>query len=467
MNSGKIVGIKNQVVEVAFEGDSPSLHEILTIPALENTFLEVVGSTTSKSFYCLSFGSVEGLKRGDEVLNTGERLSIPAGEQVLGRVIDVFGKTHDGLGPLINASSCPVILGDRNNLSDSEPPVSILTTGIKAIDFFSPLLKGGKVGLFGGAGVGKTVLLNELIHNTLMGEKKIPDSLSVFAAVGERSREAQELYELIKSTGLAPYIALVLGQMGENPAVRSRTAYAAAALAANFRDTMEKDVLFLIDNIYRFAQAGSELATLQNSIPSEDGYQPTLTSEMGSLHEKLASNSKGSITAIEAIFVPSDDMTDYGVEAIFPYLDTYVVLSRSVYQKGFVPAIDLVESASTALDNSIVSPFHYIAYIEAKGILEKAAKLERLVSLIGYSELSSLDQQIYRRSELLKAYMTQNFFSTQTQTGKIGSFVPLEKTVNDVMAIVGGKYDDVDPTKLMYIGSLEEIGQQFGRTVKQ
>ncbi len=246
--------------------------------------------------------------------------------------------------------------------------------------------------------------------------------------------------------------------MGESPAIRFRTAYSGVALAEHFRDNLKHDVLFLMDNMYRFAQAGHELSILMGSIPSEDGYQSTLTSEMSSLHERLISNNNGTITSIEAVFVPSDDMTDYGVRSIFPYLDTYVILSRDVYQEGRVPAIDLLESTSTGLSRDFVSPFHYLSYMEAKNILERARKLERIVSLIGSSELSLRDQEIYRRATTIRNYMTQNFFTTKEQTGKEGSHIDLKETVEDVMGIIEGKYDNVPPEKFLYIGSIKDAG---------
>lgn len=460
-NEGTIISIKSQIVEVAFSGElSPLVHDLLILKDDPTISLEVISSSQTGTFYCLALRGSEKLERGLVVVNTGKSLRIPAGKEVLGRALDIFGQAHDGGGALSGEESCLAYdeaPSSVTSLATAYNSTEIIETGIKVIDFFCPILKGGKVGLFGGAGVGKTVLLNELIHNVLiMG--KVKDSLSVFAAVGERSREAQELYELLKETKLAPYVALLLGQMGENPAVRSRTAFAGAALASYFRDKYKKDILFLIDNMYRFAQAGSELGTLLNAIPSEDGYQPTLTSEMGALHERLNSNNNGCITSVEAIFVPSDDMTDYGVRSVFPYLDTYVILSRLVYQEGRIPAVDLLASTSTALNLDVVTPFHHVAYAEAKEILERAAKLERVASLVGYSELSASDQKIYRRAGLIKNYMTQNFFSTHNQSGKPGCFVPLKEAVENMIAIIQGKLDDTDPEKLLYISTLKGAG---------
>jgi len=455
---GKVVGIKNQVVEVEFESEMPKIHDLLTLEEDNRAILEVIASSSLSKFFCLSLSNVNLLYRGAKIINTKKQISVPSGESALGRVIDIFLNSLDGLGPINRKDSHPIYDKKTNYIDEIKVPGKILETGIKAVDFFAPILKGGKVGLFGGAGVGKTIILTEFIHNILIMGSEDKNRVAVFSAVGERSREAQELHELINKSKVSALITLILGQMGESPAIRFRTAYSGVALAEHFRDNLKHDVLFLMDNMYRFAQAGHELSILMGSIPSEDGYQSTLTSEMSSLHERLISNNNGTITSIEAVFVPSDDMTDYGVRSIFPYLDTYVILSRDVYQEGRVPAIDLLESTSTGLSRDFVSPFHYLSYMEAKNILERARKLERIVSLIGSSELSLRDQEIYRRATTIRNYMTQNFFTTKEQTGKEGSHIDLKETVEDVMGIIEGKYDNVPPEKFLYIGSIKDAG---------
>jgi len=457
--TGQIISVKNQVVEVEFLEDKPQIHDILVIaddPTSRTVILEVAASTTATTFHCICLRGVEALSRGTKVTNTKKRLTIPGGEAVLGRAFDIFGEAVDSKGPLDSTKFCTLLTGDEVSIEDVNTDKALLETGIKAIDFFAPILKGGKVGLFGGAGVGKTVLVNELIHNILLTNENFKHWVSVFAAVGERSREAGELYELIENSGAAPYMSLIIGQMGENPAIRSRTAYAAASLAVNFRDELKKDVLFLMDNVYRFAQAGSELSTLMNALPSEDGYQPTITSDMGRLHEGLISSKQGTITAIEAIYVPSDDLTDFGVRSVLPYLDSTVILSRAVYQEGRTPAIDLLASSSTGLNIDTASPFHHIAYQESRQILERAEKLERVVSLVGTAELSEADRTLYKRAGLIKSYMTQNFFSTADQTGRPGAFVPLKDTVADMAAIIEGKHDALEPEQLLYISTIAE-----------
>jgi F-type H+-transporting ATPase subunit beta len=281
--------------------------------------------------------------------------------------------------------------------------------------------------------------------------------LSVFAGVGERIREGHELYETLEEKKVLQSVSLVLGTMGENPAIRFLTGYAAVTLAEYFRDNLKKNVLFFMDNIFRFAQAGNELSVLMNTIPSEDGYQATLTSEMTSIHERLISNKDNSITSIEAIYVPNDDILDQGVQAIFPYLDSSVVLSRSIYQESFLPAIDLLSSASANLNPETVGQLHCDVALKALSLLKEATSLERIVSLVGEAELSASDKLIYERAKKLRNFMTQNFFTTENQTGRKGSYVPRETTVADVNDLLSGKYDDISDDKFSYIGSLKEI----------
>jgi len=465
LSFGKIIGVRGQVVEVSFESHPPNIYDVLTLVDDSTSKLEVFSSRSIRPgealnqsrFFCLSLTDTRQFRRGQKVINLKEPLKIPVGNNILGRVIDLFGQPHDGKGEIKTQEYHSIQMREKSTISETQPPKQILETGIKVVDFFTPILKGGKAGLFGGAGVGKTILLTELINNTVILNKENRDMKAVFSAVGERSREAQELYSELVKTKAFQNMTLILGQMGENPAVRSRTAYAGATIAAYFRDQQQKDVLFLMDNMYRFAQAGHELSILMKSIPSEDGYQPTLTSEMGNIHSRLVSTKSGAITSIEAIFVPSDDMTDYGVRSIFPYLDTFIILSRSVYQQGRLPAIDLLSSSSKALNRQMVSKTHYEAYKEAKKLLEQAARLEKIVSLVGFSELSFEDQTLYKRSILLNNYMTQSFHTTQIQTGRAGKYVPLKQTTVDVKNILKGKYDILHPDKLMFIGSIEEI----------
>jgi F-type H+-transporting ATPase subunit beta len=349
---------------------------------------------------------------------------------------------------------------------DSTPYSQIITkkeiweTGIKVIDFFSPLIKGGKLGLFGGAGVGKTLLLTEILHNVLMlkedgKNKETKKRVSVFAGVGERIREGQELHEELSERGVLPLVALIYGPMSENAAVRFMTAQAGAAMSEYFRNE-GNDVLFFIDNVFRFAQAGSELSILTKNIPSEDGYQSTLTSEMASFHERLVSTTKGIVSTIEAIYVPSDDLSDYGVQSIYPYLDSIVALSRDVYQQGLLPAVDILATSSSILNPQYISKEHYDSVIESLSTLKNAESLERMVALVGEKELSVENQKIYKRGKILENYMTQPFFVAEDQTGNPGKYVPLTQTVEDVRAILSGAFDDLEPEKLLFIGSIAE-----------
>ncbi|MBI2596711.1 F0F1 ATP synthase subunit beta [Candidatus Daviesbacteria bacterium] len=450
MNNGIITGIYDQVVEVEFKNCAPNIHDILYLKDDPATFLEVFSSPSPGLFFCLNLKNTN-LCRGLKVAASAKPLTIPVGDKVLGRCMDVFGQGQDGKGE-IKGRHVPIQGHSGVDLEEVEVPSQIIQTGIKAIDLFAPILKGGKVGLFGGAGVGKTVLLTELINNIVVkGGKK--DAVSVFCAVGERSREAQELYENLTEAHVMPRTALVMGQMGENPAVRFRTASAGITLAEHFRD-QGSDVLFFMDNVYRFAQAGYELSNLMKAIPSEDGYQPTLTHEMGLFHERLISTTEASITAIEAVFVQSDDLTDFGVRSVFPYLDTTVVLSRPIYQQGLLPAMDLLSSTSAGLSVGMVGADHHRVSLEAKSVLEKAAGLERIVSLIGEEELSVENQKIFKRAQLVKSYLTQSFTTTEDQSGAKGVFVKVSDVVADTGAILAGKYDDVDPEKFLYTSSL-------------
>ncbi len=452
----KIVEVIGRIAVVEFYDAAPKIHDILKVENDENAILEVYRSKTSNQVYCLILRSSRGkISRGDKVINTNKSLTLPNPQNVLGRVIDIFGEVHDG-GGVIDTKGSIAVFTDKEE-KDSVVPKVILETGIKALDFFSPLLEGGKVGLFGGAGVGKTILLTEIIHNIIILKKDNSKAkTSVFTGVGERVREGHELFETLKESNVLSSVALIFGGMGENPAVRLRTAFGGASLAQELRNNGQ-DVLFFIDNMYRFAQAGYELSTLMNQIPSEGGYQATLTSEMGQLHEKLSSTSKGNITSIEAIYVPSDDITDPGVQAIFPYLDSTIVLSRDVFQQGRFPSIELLSSTSSALSVDIVGEEHYRAVIEVQSLLKRSNELERIVSLIGESELNQEDQAAYRRSKLIYAYMTQNFHIMERQSGVKGSYVNREQCVHDVKEILSGKYDAKTPESMQNIGSLAEI----------
>ena len=454
-NLGKIVGIKGHIVEVEFSGAyKPNLTEVLVLEKDERVKMQVYRSSGPVRFYCIAVSSTHGLSRGLLVKGTDERLKIPVGEGILGRVIDVLGNPVDGKGDLVQTERRE-IFQDAPRYSEISASQNVLETGIKVIDLFAPIIKGGKVGLFGGSGVGKTILLTEVLHNVL--EKDKGKGISVFAGVGERTREGQELIGELESTGVLQNVALVFGAMGSSPTERFLTGLGAVTVAEYFRDVAKKDVLFFIDNMFRFAQAGNELSTLMNNIPSEDGYQPTLASEMGMIHERLSSSGNGSITTFEAIYVPADDILDQGVQSIFDYLDSAIVLSRNIYREGILPAVDVIASDSSALGSPVVATQHYIVSVAAKALLKKAVALERIVSLVGESELSEEDRSNYRRAAMIRNFMSQNFYVTERQTGRPGCMVPLQETIKGVDAIMSGRFDELTADKFLYIATIDDL----------
>lgn len=449
---GKVVGVKGQVVEVEFLGEKPEIYEVLEGEGGE-VRMQSYSSSEKDVIFCLALTGIEKVARGMRLTGTGRGLEVPVGNEVLGRVTDVFGDGVDGKGEIKAKQKWPIFraVPGFGQLSTKE---EIWETGIKVIDLFSPLLKGGKMGLFGGAGVGKTLLLGEILHNVVKLKEK---QVSVFAGVGERVREGHELYEELAKRQILKSVALVFGPMGESAAVRFLTGLSGVTMTEYFRDEEGRDVLFFVDNIFRLAQAGSELATLMNSIPSEDGYQATLGSEMATFHERLVSTDKGAVSTIEAIYVPSDDLLDQGVQSVFPYLDSVVTLSRSVYQAGRLPAVDVITSSSSVLDPRVVGQKHYQAAVAAQAMLKKAESLERMVSLVGESELSAENQALYKRAKKLKNYMTQSFFVAEEQTGRPGVYVPLATAIADIADIISGKYDHVPDDRFLYIGSVEDM----------
>lgn len=454
MITGRIVSVKGQIIEAEFLEDKPHIYDVLIAKEDPTIKMEVYTSATPNSFFCLALTHVSGLHHGSVVVSTGQPIKIPVGNELLGRVIDTLGVPQDGLGEMKAREERPII-AKAMSFANVAIPKEILETGIKAVDFFTPIIRGGKVGLFGGAGVGKTVLLSEVIHNIVILHPE--QNVSIFTGVGERTREGEELFQTLIESKVMQGVSLIYGSMGENPALRFRTAFTGVTLAEYFRDTAGKDVLFFIDNIFRFAQSGYELSTLMNAIPSEGGYQATLSSEMASFHERLVSTQKNAITTFEAIYVPADDITDSGVQSIFPYLDSGIILSRQIYQEGRFPAVDLLGSTSSALNPDTVGKEHYETALAAQSLLKRAVSLERIVSLIGESELSADDQVTYKRSKFLKAYMTQAFTVVETQTEKKGAYVPVKDAVADVKAILEGKCDPLQPEDVMFIGTLKDI----------
>ncbi len=451
---GTIIAVVGHLATVQFRAEKPHIHEVLTVEEVPEMTLHVYSSAgTPAHFYSLIMGDPGRLKKGMKVVSTGGGMTFPVGSHLLGRVVDVFGTAIDNGEQIASKTHWPV---HQKNLHDPDGMSKniVLETGIKSFDFFSPVVRGGKVGLFGGAGVGKTLLLSEIMHNVVEAYK---NTVSIFAGVGERVREALELHQSLSKRNVMKSCSLIVGSMGQSPAIRFQAAFSAVTLAEYLRDETKKDVLFFIDNVFRFAQAGNELSVLTNMIPSEDGYQATLESEMAHFHERLVSSRSGMLTSVEAIYVPADDILDHGVQAIFPYLDSIVVFSRNLYQEGLLPAIDVLSSTSSALNPAVVGIAHYESAIAAKRVLEHGAGLERIVALVGESELSPENQMIFKRSRKIRNYMTQRFFMAEGSAGEKGVFVPLSTTVADVAAIVAGKYDAVPEDEFLYIGSAKEI----------
>jgi F-type H+-transporting ATPase subunit beta len=449
-----VISVKSQIVEVEYYEKAPKIHDLYVYEKDRSVILEVYSSASDRSVYCLALTNTRKLHRGATVLNTQKSLEIPAGAEILGRAVNVFGDPIDGK-PLLKKEILQPLFHNHPTYTNVMVPHEIFETGIKAVDFFTPILKGGKIGLFGGGGVGKTVLLTEIIHNIISRESQ--DHISIFTGIGERSREGQELYQALEETKVLPNVSLVFGEMSKNPAVRFRTAFAGIALAEYFRDAQEKNVLFFVDNMYRYAQAGYELGTLLSTIPSEGGYQATLSSEIADIHERLYSTPKAGITTFETVYVPSDDITDPGVQSVLPYLDSRVVLSRWIYQEGRFPAIDTLTSYSSAMNPETVGEKHFRVYLETQSLMKEAVNLERIASLIGESELSVQNQIIYKRAKLIRNYMTQRFATTSDNPNETQAYVPREQTIEDVKQILEGKYDDHPPESLLYILTLNQL----------
>jgi len=446
---GKIIQIIGTVVDVEFEKEIPEVYEVLKV--IENgLLLEVENIISSKRVRCISFESTDGLYRDMEVERTYKKLTVPVGRNVLGRVINVYGEPIDNKGPI--ESERWEIIRPGPKFTKQKPEIEILETGIKVIDLLTPVIKGGKVGLFGGAGVGKTVLLMELIHNIAYRYQ----GFSIFAGVGERTREGNELILEMEESGVIKNVAMIFGQMNEVPAARFRTAYAGVTLAEYFRDVEKLDVLLFIDNIFRFVQAGSEVSALLGRSPSAVGYQPTLATEMGMLQERITSTEDGSITSFQAIYVPADDITDPAPATVFAHLDSIIVLSREIAEQGIYPAVDPLQSNSLALDPKIVGERHYRVATEVQRILQRYQELKDIIAILGIEELPEEDKLTVYRARKIQKYLSQPFFVAESYTGREGKYVPLEKTVEEFEKLVNGKYDEVPEDEFYMKGVLFE-----------
>jgi F-type H+-transporting ATPase subunit beta len=451
-STGRITSIVGDIIEVEFIDEDIFIGEVLYLEEDPTQRIEVVSISNNDSFLCYAISKNSKLYRGAKVKRTKKFIEIPVGRNLLGRAIDALGNPIDKLGPIIEERT-KSIYQTSPTYSDTVSVKELVETGIKAVDFFTPLTRGGKLGIFGGAGLGKTVLILELMHNLAAKHKGV----IIFAGIGERIREGYELYETLKATNTLPSTVLIFGQMDETASLRFKVGFTATTIAEYFRDEEKKDVVVFIDNIYRFLQAGNELSTLLGITPSEGGYQATLNSEIANIQERLVSTESSAITSIQAIYIPADDITDPGIQAVIPYFDSIAVYSRNVYQEGRFPAIDVLESSSSVISPDIIGSTHYQILLEAKKILERYKELERIVSIVGEAELSWENRIIYHRAKKILNFMTQDFFVVKDQTKREGKYIPREKTVEGVKKILEGKLDAIDDEKLLNIGTLEDL----------
>lgn len=451
MNKGKIIQITGPVVDVEFDEHAmPALLNALKIKLDKSEMvLEVAKHLEPGRVRAVSLASTDGLYRGQEVTDTGAPISVPVGPEVLGKLFNVLGGRLDGEN--IKFKHYWPIHRPAPTLDQQATKTEVFATGIKVIDLLAPFIKGGKIGLFGGAGVGKTVLLMELIHNVA----EVSGGYSVFAGVGERTREGNDLYHEMKDSGVIDKTAMVFGQMNEVPGARLRVALTGLTMAEYFRDEERKDTLLFIDNIFRFSQAGSEVSTLLGRVPSAVGYQPTLAGEMGALQERITSTKDGSITSVQAIYVPADDITDPAPAATFAHLDSTIVLSRQLTEIGIYPAVDPLGSTSSALEPKIVGEEHYQVARQVQQTLQRYKELQDIIAILGLEELSDDDKLVVNRARRIQKFLSQPFSVAAQFTGREGKFVPIEQTVRDFKAIIDGKYDD-KPEEFFYMkGSLE------------
>ena len=454
---GTIAQIIGTVVDVRFEGEMPALLSALTLEHNKQTLvLEVAQHLGNSRVRTIAMSSADGFKRGDSVTYIGASISVPIGKNILGRMFNVLGDAIDGLPALPENNERWPIHRDAPKFKEQSTVVEVFETGIKVIDLIAPFIKGGKIGLFGGAGVGKTVLLQELIRNVATVHK----GYSVFAGVGERTREGNDLYNEMKESGVLGQTALVFGQMNEVPGARARVALSGLTMAEYFRDTEGKDVLFFIDNIFRFTQAGSEVSALLGRMPSAAGYQPTLASEMGELQERITSTKKGSVTSVQAIYVPADDITDPAPATTFSHLDSTIVLARPLAELGIYPAVDPLDSNSTALDPNIVGADHYSVAREVQRILQRYRDLQDIIAILGIEELSDEDKLLVSRARKIQRFLSQPFMVAEAFTGRPGKFVTRKDTVAGFKKIIDGSMDDVPEQSFYMIGAIEEAKKQ-------
>jgi F-type H+-transporting ATPase subunit beta len=457
-NKGKITQVIGAVVDVAFEpGKLPAIYNALRVtnPAIDdrenNLVLEVAQHLGENTVRTISMDSTDGLVRGQEVLDTGKQIVVPVGRKTLGRILNVIGEPVDEMGP-VGAEKEYEIHREAPDFADQSTKVEAFTTGIKVVDLLAPYARGGKIGLFGGAGVGKTVLIMELINNIA----KQHGGFSVFAGVGERTREGNDLWHEMKDSGVIDKAALVYGQMNEPPGARARVALTALSIAEYFRDEENQNVLLFVDNIFRFTQAGSEVSALLGRIPSAVGYQPTLATEMGELQERITSTTKGSITSVQAIYVPADDLTDPAPATAFAHLDATTVLSRQIAELGIYPAVDPLDSTSRILDPQVIGEEHYKTAREVQYVLQRYKDLQDIIAILGMDELSEEDKLVVARARKIQRFLSQPFHVAEAFTGTPGKYVELKDTIKGFQEIVAGKHDDIPEQAFYMVGTIEE-----------
>ena len=467
--NGKITQIIGAVVDVNFENDLPEIYTALEVNNSGNKLiLEVAQHLGENDVRTIAMDATEGLKRGDEVTNTGAPISVPVGPETLGRIINVVGESIDEKGEVKTNEKWPIHRA-APKFTDQATETEQLVTGIKVIDLLAPYAKGGKIGLFGGAGVGKTVTIMELINNIA----KAHGGFSVFAGVGERTREGNDLYHemiesgVIKTNGKGSKAALVYGQMNEPPGARARVALTGLTVAEYFRDKEGQDVLFFVDNIFRFTQAGSEVSALLGRIPSAVGYQPTLATDMGNLQERITSTDKGSITSVQAIYVPADDLTDPAPATSFSHLDATTVLSRQIAEIGIYPAVDPLDSTSRILDPRIVGEEHYRVARDVQKILQAYKSLQDIIAILGMDELSEEDKLTVARARKIQRFLSQPFFVAEVFTGSSGKLVDLDDTIKGFDAICKGEYDHLPEAAFYMVGGIEEVIEKAEKLSKE
>ena len=459
---GKVIQVTGPVLDIRFpEGELPALLNAIEIDNHgEKLTVEVAQQTGDHTVRCIAMKSTDGLVRGTAAVDTGKPITVPVGEACLGRVFNLLGETVDDQGPVITEEQWPI---HRNapEYEEQVPATEILETGIKVVDLICPYAKGGKIGLFGGAGVGKTVLIMELIHNVATAH----GGLSVFTGVGERTREGNDLYNEMKESGVIDKTALVYGQMNEPPGARMRVGLSGLTMAEYFRDVKNQDVLLFIDNIFRFTQAGSEVSALLGRMPSAAGYQPTLATEMGALQERITSTRKGSITSVQAVYVPADDLTDPAPATTFTHLDATTVLSREIASQGIYPAVDPLDSTSRILAPEIVGKEHYEIARAVQQVLQRYKELQDIIAIMGMDELSEEDKKTVNRARKVQRYLSQSFSVAEQFTGMEGTYVPLKETLRGFRMILDGACDEIPESCFLFAGNIDEVFEKVLRSV--